>query len=232
MDAFPSDVDAILAFAVLLGGLDREVDDASRVDRIRALEVLKAASAAAQAVAAADLDASQREDQRAAGAQRQELGRGVAAQVALARRDSPNRGGQHLGLAKALVHEMPHTLGALQTGRISEWRATILARETAVLTRQDREAVDAELAGDPAALDRLERLGDRALAARAKEVAYRLDAGSVVARARRAEGERRVSVRPAPDTMAYLPHGAAAGASGRVGAGRPAAGGRGGTAIR
>jgi hypothetical protein len=30
----------------------------------------------------------------------------------LARRDSLARGGHHLGFAKALVHEMPHTLAA------------------------------------------------------------------------------------------------------------------------
>jgi len=56
-------------------------------------------------------------------------GRGVAGEVALARRDSPARGGRHLGLAKALVHEMPHTLAALESGALSEWRATLIARE-------------------------------------------------------------------------------------------------------
>jgi hypothetical protein len=198
------EVTALLDAAAALRLLDRSVDDATRIDRIRALEVLKAAASAAQAVDAADLDASQRAEQAEAGVPAAEQGRGVGAQVALARRDSPHRGGRHLGLAKALVHEMPGTLAALQAGRISEWRATILARETAVLTRQDREAVDRELAGDKAAVSRLEAMGDRALAAAAKQAAYRLDAHSVVARARRAEAERRVTVRPAPDTMAYL----------------------------
>jgi len=37
--------------------------------------------------------------------------------VALARHDSPNRGNRHLGLAKALVYEMPHSLAALTGGR-------------------------------------------------------------------------------------------------------------------
>ena len=179
-------------------------DDAGRVDLIRALEGVKAAAAAAQARLASDLDASQRQDQAAAGVPAAERGRGVGAQVALARRDSPHRGGRHLGLARALVHEMPHTLAALQAGRISEWRATILVRETAVLTVDDRAAVDAELAGDADRLRVLEHLGDRALAARARQVAYRLDPRSVVERSRRAEGERCVTVRPAPDTMAYL----------------------------
>ncbi len=192
---------AVLELAAALGRLDRDLDDAARVDRIRALEVLKAVAAAAQVRDAADLDASQRLEQKRLGVPAAELGRGVAAQVALARRDSPYRGGRHLGLAKALVHEMPCTLAALSAGRISEWRATILVRETAVLTRADRAAVDREVAGDPGTL---ERLGDRALAAAVKQAAYRLDALSVVTRNRRAENERRVSIRPAPDTMAYL----------------------------
>ena len=49
-------------------------------------------------------------------------GRGVAAQVALARRESPHRGQQHLGLARVLTREMPHTLAAFREGRVSEWR--------------------------------------------------------------------------------------------------------------
>lgn len=35
-------------------------------------------------------------------------------------------------------------------------------------------------------------------------IAYRLDAESVVARCRGAEGQRRVSIRPAPDAMSYV----------------------------
>jgi hypothetical protein len=58
---------------------------------------------------------------------------------AVARRDCPARGGQHLGLAKALVHEMPHTLAALECGALSEWRATLIVRESACLDVEDRE---------------------------------------------------------------------------------------------
>ncbi|EUA08831.1 hypothetical protein I553_9888 [Mycobacterium xenopi 4042] len=46
----------------------------------------------------------------------------MATEVALARRDSPVRGSRHLGFAKALVNEMPHTLAALERGILSEWR--------------------------------------------------------------------------------------------------------------
>ncbi len=39
-----------------------------------------------------------------------ECRRSVAAQVALARRESPHAGNRHLGVARALVMEMPHTM--------------------------------------------------------------------------------------------------------------------------
>ena len=78
---------------------------------------------------------------------------GAAEQIALARRESPATGGRLLGLAKALVTEMPHTLAALETGQLNEWRATLLVRETACLTAADRAAVDEELAADTGTFD-------------------------------------------------------------------------------
>ncbi len=184
-----------------LADLGGACSDPERIDRLRALEELKAAAAAAQAVLAADLDASVRAAHADAGVPAEEHGRGVAAQVALARRESPHRGGRHLGLAKALVHEMPHTLALLRAGLLSEWRATLLVRETACLTREDRALVDKRLCADPAALD---GVGDGALVARAKALVYSLDPSSVVRRRAKAERDRRVTLRPAPDCMTAL----------------------------
>ncbi|MPV87388.1 DUF222 domain-containing protein [Georgenia ruanii] len=188
-------------FRETLAELDRDVSDVERVDQLRVLEELKAAAAAAQARIAVDLDLSQRREQEAAGVPAVRRGRGVGAQVALARRESPHQGGRLLGLAKALVLEMPHTYAALESGALSEWRATLLVRESICLDAPARAAFDAQLWADPVAV---ERLGTRALVARARQIAYRLDAAGVVARARRAEHERGVSLRPAPDTMTYL----------------------------
>jgi len=171
------------------------------VDRVAGLEALKAAAAAAQARLTDALDELVRAERAAHGLRAAEQGRGVASQVALARKESPARGGQHLGLPKALVHEMPHTLAALGQGRLSEWRATLLVRETACLSREDRRLADAELCRDPRVLD---GLGDRAVAAAAAKVAYRLDPHSVTARASRAAQDRGVSLRPAPDVMSRL----------------------------
>ncbi len=106
-----------------------------------------------------------------------------------------------MGLAKALVTEMPHTLAALETGQLNEWRATLLVRETASLSAADRCSVDEELAPDTGTLT---GAGDRAVVAAARAAAYRRDPRSVTQRAAHAATERHVSLRPAPDTMCYL----------------------------
>jgi hypothetical protein len=121
--------------------------------------------------------------------------------VALARRESPHRGRQHVGLARILVEEMPCTRRALREGRITEWKAMILVRETACLSLADRRAVDRGLAGD---LGRVETMGIRELEGRARRLAAELDAAACVLRRRVAESERRVTLRPVPDTMTRL----------------------------
>jgi hypothetical protein len=184
-----------------LTAVDPHADEATLIGQIAEIEQLKPAAAAGQAKAAAALDAKRRADEAAAGVPRAKQGRGVASEVALARRDSPARGGRHLGFAKALVYEMPHTLAALECGALSEWRATLIVRESACLYVEDRRVLDAELCGDVAKLD---GMGDARVTAAAKEIACRLDAQAVVDRAAKAEADRTVTIRPAPDTMTYV----------------------------
>jgi hypothetical protein len=184
-----------------LAAVDPHADEAALIGRISWLERVKSAAAAGQARAAAALDEKRRADEAAAGVPKAKQGRGLASEVALARRDSPTRGGQHLGLAKALVHEMPHTLAAMEAGALSEWRATLIARESACLAVEDRRTLDAELCAD---VSRLEGKGDARITAAAKEIAARLDAQAVVDRAAKAEADRTVTIRPAPDCMTYV----------------------------
>jgi hypothetical protein len=171
------------------------------IEQLRVLEEMKSAITALQARVAVAFDLAQRQEQAEAGVPSSERGKGVAAQVALARKESPNRGSRLLGLAKALVSEMPRTLAALQSGQLNEWRATLLVKETACLSVEDRTAVDAELAPDAGTFA---GEGDKAIVAAAKAAAYRRDPRSVAGRASRAAAERTVSLRPAPDTMTYL----------------------------
>ena len=76
-----------------------------------------------------------------------------------------------------------------------------MARETACLSLEDRLAVDELLAADH---DAFEAMSERQVIGRVLTESARLDAEAVTARRRRAESERRVSIRPAPDSMVWL----------------------------
>ncbi|MFJ5955931.1 DUF222 domain-containing protein [Paenarthrobacter sp. NPDC092416] len=174
---------------------------ADLIDQLRVLEDMKSAISGLQAKIAVAFDLARRQEQAERGVPAAERGNGAAAEVALARRESPTKGSRLLGLAKALVTEMPRTMAALDTGQLNEWRATLLVKETACLSAEDRAAVDEELAPDTGTFT---GSGDRAIIAAAKAAAYRRDPRSVTQRASHAASERRVSLRPAPDTMTLL----------------------------
>jgi hypothetical protein len=127
-------------------------DGAGMVDQLRELEDLKSVAAAKQADIAVAFDLFQRRVQAAAGVPADEQGAGVGPQIALARRESPARGGRLLGLGKALVTEMPRTFAALRNGQLNEWRTTLVVRETACLSAEDRQAVDESSPRTPAPL--------------------------------------------------------------------------------
>jgi hypothetical protein len=168
---------------------------------MREFEDVKSAVAAKQARIAVAYDREVRREQAVAGVPADELGAGVGAEIALARRESPSRGSRLLGLGKALVTEMPHTLAALESGQLNEWRATLIVKETACLSIEDRCAVDEEIAADTGTLT---GAGDRSIVARVRTAAYRRDPQSVAKRASHAVSERAVTLRPAPDTMTRL----------------------------
>lgn len=191
-------LDDVRALVAAFARVAVPADDPARVDLIRALEEVQAAAAAAQARVVAAFAASQRAAQVAAGVPAARVGQGVAAQVGLARRQSPARTARYLALAATLTDDLAHTYAALAEGRVSEWRALLVARETAWLTPAQRAAVDAQVG------PQLEQWGDRRVEAETRRAAYRLDPAGFVARARNAETDRHVSLRPAPDTMSRL----------------------------
>ena len=185
------------ALAVLGAGMT----DAERIDAIRAAEELICAAQALQARLSVDLDTSVRSAAASRGVPAARRGRGVAHQVALARRESPHRAERRLQLAKIAPAELPCATAAWSSGMVDEWRITLLARETACLSLADRLTIDAELAADPRVI---EAMGSGELVAEVRRRAYALDPESFVERRRRAEADRHTSLRPAPDTMALL----------------------------
>src|ERR1700761_5527908 len=125
-----------------LAVVDPSREESALSEAFAELERVKPAAAAGRARAAAALDAARRAADAAAGVPAARRGRGVASEIALARRDSPSRGNRHLGFAKALVHEMPHTLAALEAGALTGGRATLIVRESPCLDVDDRRALD------------------------------------------------------------------------------------------
>ncbi len=177
---------------------DRAVD-AARIDAVALLERIQAAAAATQAAVSVAFDRSQVATQ-----QRQVLrdpgavGRGIADQLALACRVSPSEGSRRLGIARALHTDLPATAALVRDGRISFSVAGLVVSETRHLDPDRRRAVDARIAAG------LAGCAPRQAAALARKLAYAADPQGFVQRGRTARTARRVSVRPAPDTMSLL----------------------------
>ncbi len=173
------------------------------VDLLGELEAVKNAITATQARLAVVLDEATRAEEARQSIRAERQGRGVPNQVGAALRVSPHAGAGFVSTSRVWVTQMPHTFNALRSGVLSQWRATLLVRETSHLTVEHRALIDEEICG-PAHLAELARMGTRRLVARIKELAARLDVHACVKRNARAVTERRVSIRPAPDLMVYL----------------------------
>ncbi|WP_353712552.1 DUF222 domain-containing protein [Arthrobacter sp. K5] len=205
-----------VAAATALLRADLNADKAGLIDQTHACENIKNMLAGQQARLAVTFETRHSQDQTDLGTDdgrrtltaenlgkdcSKDRGLGAAEQIALARGESPHRGGRLLGMAKALVTEMPHTLSALDTGQLNEERTIHVVKETACLGVEDRAAVDEELAADTGTFT---GAGTRTLIAATRAAAARRDPRSVTQRASHAASERSVSLRPAPDCMTYL----------------------------
>lgn len=170
-------------------------DDAALVDAVEVAERISAAAFAAQTRASVAYRGSQIERQRDLGVPPRELGRGVSDELALARRVTPTRASAQLALGRVLVESLPRTFGLLEAGEISAWAADEVAKAVLVLDDDDRATVDADLA------PRLPAVSARTAGKLARARANELDQEAALARARREEAQRHVSIRPASDTM-------------------------------
>lgn len=185
--------EAVAAFRRWLSSIDVDgLGDGDRVDLVAELERVKGAAAATQARATHALRVSRE------AVTPQDVARSVGSEVALARRQSPTLGDRYVGLARALVTEMPCTMQALGRGESSERHAVLMVQVTSVLSVEHRAEVDRRVG------PLLGRLGLRGAEHAARRVTAELDAAAVVRRMADAARSRRVTVRPAPDGMAYL----------------------------
>lgn len=176
-------------------------DAAAGIDLISALETVKSAASAVQATATVSVATTIEATRKESGKPKSQWRKGIASQIGLARRESPSKGGRFLGLARALVEEMPHAYRRLLAGELNEWRVTMIARETACLAADDRREIDKRLCENP---DTLKGLGDKAIEGKARALAAELDPASVVKKRAKAFSQRRTATRPQPDFMAQF----------------------------
>jgi len=176
-----------------------EVSDAARIDRIARLEKLKAAAAALQAAESVRFAQSQAETQLAADVHPNKIGRGIADQLGLACRMSGFAAARRLEMARALWFDLPETYRLLTAGEISDYVASLVVTETRHLDAPTRRDADAKIIAAGIA-----GMGPRGAAACARRFAYEADPHGYVNRGRTERKHRRVSLRPAPDTMSWL----------------------------
>jgi hypothetical protein len=150
------------------------VDDAARIDRITLVERLQACLEAVKSVETVDFAKSQAAEQVSLGVHPARVGRGIADQVGLAGRVSPSEGSRRLHVARDVVLDMPVVLDLLTRGEINAGTARRIAEQVSHLDKATRRLVDAQLA-------------DQNLGGQSPR-----------------QAERRVTVRPAPDTMSLL----------------------------
>ena len=178
---------------------DAVPSDAVRIDRIALLEKIKSAAAALQVAESVRFAQSQAEAQLAANVHPDTIGRGIADQLGLACKISGFAAARRLGMARALWFELPECYRSLAAGEISEYVASLVVTETRHLDANTRREVDTKITAAGIA-----QMGPRSAAACARKHAYEADREGYVQRGRTERKNRRVSVRPAPDTMSLL----------------------------
>lgn len=197
VETWMQDMESLLAAAPTQEQL-AALPERTQIDLVTALERARASLSAVQARTEVAFRENHVETQEALGMARKDLGRGVADQIALARRISPSQASKELTFHRVLVDSLPRTLALLEAGEISDWGAAQVARHVLLLDDDARDEVDRRL--EPV----LPTLTAVAAGRRALALAQSIDPASAVRRNSAAVASRRVGLRPAPDGMSHL----------------------------
>ncbi len=182
----------------ILAEMAPHTDPVKQIARIQALQQLLNACAgalAAEQVAFADTQLAR---QRADGVSARNLGRGIAEQIGYARRLAPGAAARQLGLAVTLTDRLPQAFALLRNGEVSEAQCHLLATKSSHLDQTDAAIVDAALA------PRLVGWNLKQTEQAVQHAVYAIDPRGFVDRRGKAEQDRTVWIRPAPDCMATV----------------------------
>ncbi len=196
---------ADLAFLVFvrdgLAALDMSGTAKEHHEKIALTEEIKGAASGAQVMSATMLEAEVITQRTEAGARMNNPAFGVGAQIALARRESPERGRSFLAFSRRLLANLQFTLAALVAGKISEAHARIIDRETEHLNQEHRQEVDRNLLKNP---DAFKGLCQQAVTDRVRTLTYHYDSSDALTRLEEAKARRHAAVFPARDSMMKL----------------------------
>lgn len=190
--------DLVAEFGDWLAELAPAPSQEESIERINRFEELKGQLDAAQAREAANFEKQRLAQEAQQKVPKADRGKGLGAEIGLARRESSARGTRFLNLSRALDQDMPYTLEALAAGRIREHHAEAMVKATEVLTSEHRQGVDRAMK------NRLGVAGPKELANEARAHAQSLDPQAAAARHRQATKARRVTCQPVADGMAQL----------------------------
>jgi hypothetical protein len=165
---------------------------------IEVTEQILSLAGATQMSASVAFRAARIDQQRAAGVPRNDLGAGVAEEIALVRRASPARTRNHLALERVVVESMPRTLDLLARGEICAWASDEVAKAVICLGDEDRARVDRDISAQ------LPEVSPTRAGVLARARADELDQAAALARNEREVADRYVSIRPASGSTVRL----------------------------
>ena len=116
----PDVVTEIHRWHEMLSTLPPAVGEEKSIDRITALEELSSAAAAPQARETLTFDMHRRNREAEDGVSRRNQGKGIGAEIALARKVSRARDSTLVKFSRSLLTDLPETYAALKAGSISE----------------------------------------------------------------------------------------------------------------
>jgi Domain of unknown function (DUF222) len=181
-----------------LAMLEPAADDAGLIEQIAWLERLAGAVAGVQVQLMTVFADSQAATRKGQAFEQRSAAVGVKEQLAMARNVSPSQAARDLALGKALRDRFPHVGQRLRGGETSVFTARVVVEETRPVSDRAARGIDRQYAGELTAMSPT-RAGRAA-----RFLGMQADPAGYVEAARRAPEQRRVSTRPAPDTMIWL----------------------------
>jgi hypothetical protein len=192
----------VIALKGVLAGFTAEdvagLSDADTLATIGLLETAARMIQAQQAALTAHLIETREAVQRAKERSTRCVRSGVMRDVALHRGLNATRAGKVVDVATDAPAQAPRIYERFEAGEVSENTLVTFFDETTLLTEDGRIQADSEIADDAP------YLGERDLRHRLRLITTGLEPELAAERARKAAGQRHVSVRPRPDSMSNL----------------------------